>query len=201
MKVKSSERKLRVITPRFHVVVIGTSFAVTHRQVEVYKGRVKVLTPSGAVLAERLEAGSRWSMVPVGTRAVAPVKKVVDTAKLLRQARAALAKHQVGPAREHLKTAMAQRLSPAASAEAGTLLAEAALIEGKLAQATELYLRVAERYRNLSAGQNALYAAARLAAKRGSKPVARKLFKRYLERYPKGRFRQEAASNLVRLAE
>lgn len=206
-KAAVAPKRFRVVTPRFTVVVIGTSFSVSHKQVEVYRGRVKILSPNGGVLAERLEAGSRWSLVSAGgTTTTASAKasettpKVVDSALLLRQARAALAKRDVATARKHLSTATAQALSAPAQAEAGTLLAEAAFIEGKLGQATELYLRVAEKYRLLTAGQNALYAAARLTAKRGNKGVARKLFKRYLKRYPQGTFQAEAASNLLRLS-
>ena len=146
------------------------------------------------------EAGPVLEPVVVDAMGVIGVERL-DARALLSEARAALAKRQLASARKSIRTALAQRLSAGQRAEAGTLLAEAAFIEGRMAEATALYLRVSERYRGLSAGQNALYAAARLAAKRGNKAVARKLFQRYVKRYPRGRFQTEAARNLLRLSE
>ena len=58
------------------------------------------------------------------------------------------------------------------------------------------YARVYERFGDLPAGQNALFASARLAARAGDSVRARRLFERYLQRYPEGRFAHEAAARL-----
>jgi outer membrane protein assembly factor BamD (BamD/ComL family) len=59
-----------------------------------------------------------------------------------------------------------------------------------------MYLDVAERFSDLSAGEVALFAAARLQANRGVSAEARRLLHRYLKRYPEGRFARDAADRL-----
>jgi hypothetical protein len=54
---------------------------------------------------------------------------------------------------------------------------------------------VAEQFRSLGAGENALFAAARLEQ---NDRAARALLMRYLERYPRGRFVVEAKARLDR---
>jgi TolA-binding protein len=62
-----------------------------------------------------------------------------------------------------------------------------------------LYLEVAEQYRKLRAGENALFAAARLEARSNADGKARKLLQKYLDRYPDGRFVDEATQRLANL--
>ncbi|HEY6877333.1 MAG TPA: hypothetical protein VI299_04905, partial [Polyangiales bacterium] len=81
-------------------------------------------------------------------------------------------------------------------AEAGTLRAELALRERDLTRAIAAYLAVADAYPELPSGENGLFAAAQLAmrAKRGD---ARDMMSRYLQRYPQGRFADEARARLA----
>jgi len=95
-----------------------------------------------------------------------------------------------------LKPAHGPRLSAAERAEALSLRADCALVEGDLAAAASGYLQVAERFARLPAGENALFAAGRLEAERGAHAAARKLLARYLEQYPHGRFVKEASARL-----
>jgi TolA-binding protein len=57
----AARRSFRVVAPGFTVDVLGTVFAVELDGVEVTRGAVRITSPSGAVLVERLAAGERWS--------------------------------------------------------------------------------------------------------------------------------------------
>jgi hypothetical protein len=113
----------------------------------------------------------------------------------LRLARARIARREVAAARAEIAAVLASGPSQAQAVEARTLLAEAAFVSGNRAEAVRLYLDVARRYDGLPAAENALYAAGR--ASRGEQ--ARALFRRYLERHPRGRFRAEVEARLQRL--
>jgi hypothetical protein len=118
----------------------------------------------------------------------------IDT--VLAAARSQLAAGEVEAARALVDEAMATARRRNQRAEAETLHAEIALVAGDQARAIERYLAVADRYRDLGAGENALFAAARLEATRGRDDAAAALFRRYLDRYPRGRFRAEASRRL-----
>jgi hypothetical protein len=60
-------------------------------------------------------------------------------------------------------------------------------------------LLVAKRFANLQAGENALFASARLDADRLSGSPAEAGLIRYLARYPRGRFVKEAEARLREL--
>jgi hypothetical protein len=83
-------------------------------------------------------------------------------------------------------------------AEAATLRAELALLEGDGAGALRTYRRIAAQYGELTAGENAAFAAAQLAA-RSAPNEARALLEAYLTRYPNGRFVSQAELRLERL--
>jgi hypothetical protein len=80
-----------------------------------------------------------------------------------------------------------------------SLRAEAHLMAGQRAAAVRSYLQVARRFAGSAAGENALFAAARLEAERGA-PRAPALLSRYLERYPQGRFVRDARSRMRALS-
>ena len=73
-------------------------------------------------------------------------------------------------------------------------------VDGDRGAAVEAYLRVARAFAELPAGENALFAAARLEADRQRSAAAAQLLERYLERYPHGRFEREARARLRALS-
>ena len=201
----SAHQRFSVETARFTVLVLGTRFTVTQDGVTVERGKVRVLGPDGAVLAPALLAGERFD-VPQPTAAApatpATRKPGVMGARareLLAEARAQLAAEQTKAARESVDAALALARGPRDRAEALSLRAECALVAGDLGRAIAGYLRVSRRYAHLPAGQNALFAAARLQAERGQDAAAITLFERYLARHPRGRFVNEARQRLAAL--
>jgi hypothetical protein len=218
----SAHQPFAIETARFRVLVLGTRFEVTQDGVRVERGRVRVVAADGSVLAAQLVAGEayvyeqpdaavegtsgherasrgrgRHTKGPVAT-AGAPAR--AGAAELIEQARVQLGNKQVGSARATIDSALA--LSPEARlrAEALTLRAECALVDGDHAAAIEAYLRVARAFAELPAGENALFAAARLEADRERSAAAAQLLERYLERYPHGRFEREARARLGKLS-
>lgn len=199
------KREFRVETDDFAVEVLGTRFEITPESVYVIEGKVRVMSPDGEVWADEIAAGESWFKPTLASsdkhRKARKRRKAerVDVPALLDSARARLAAGDVGDARAELERVLDARPTRANSAEARTLLAECALVEGKHSKAVDMYLEVAERYRKLRAGENALFAAARLEARSGAPPRARKLLARYLDRYPDGRFVDEAEHRLDEL--
>jgi hypothetical protein len=217
---KAPHRRFRVATDRFVVEVTGTRFEVAADSVEVHEGSVRVLALDGSPLAESIAAGGRWQLRDTSASAApAPLPAAeappasapgaaeppspeppaarpvaVAAAPLLEDARRVLARGDAPAARRLVARALDARPSRAERAEADTLLAEVTLVEGDRAGATRRYTKVAERYADLPAGENALYAAAGLAARSGRLDEARALAERYLARYPRGRFRTDATA-------
>ena len=191
-RVEPEERsRFRVVTDRFAVEVIGTEFEVTSDGVRVEKGTVRVTSPEGELLAARLEAGESWSVDELPR-----AEPEVDVSERLARARTRLARGDVRGARALIREALRADPSRVERAEAETLLAECALVAGDRARAAERYLAVAESYSRHSAGENALFAAARIERELGHDARAAELFERYLNRYPNGRFRADAELRL-----
>jgi hypothetical protein len=130
-----------------------------------------------------------------------PRRAAVDPEALLLEARLQLAQREVVQARRSIDAALALALPAQARAEALSLRAECALVQGDRAAAAAAYLRVAKTFAQLPAGENALFAAARIQAERGERKAAADLLARYLERYPQGRFVLEASARLRALAD
>jgi hypothetical protein len=201
-----------VVTPRFTVLVLGTRFAVTLDGVRVERGRVRVTAPDGRVLADAVLAGERFAYQDAEAPAAeadvrAPAQRSVraealhpQLGALLREVREHLAAQRLPRARELLDQAATLPGAPAERADAMSLRAECALLSGDHADAIETYLKVARRFGQLPAGENALFAAARLEAERARGAAASQLLERYLQRYPKGRFVKEAQARLRTLA-
>jgi hypothetical protein len=191
-----AEKPFRIKTASFSVVVLGTRFEVTPQRVMVFEGHVRIEDPDGAVLVAGLGAGQQWS--PPSVRHKPPRQSrngagdQPDAQALLRQSRQQLAERRTDDARDTLRRALAVATTSQHHAEAQTLLAECALVDGKYPEAARLYLIVADRYRDLPAGENALFAAARAQARSGSTEQARALLELYLRRYPRGKLRGEA---------
>lgn len=127
---------------------------------------------------------------PPAARAKEPVKE------LLARAAAQIRSQSFAKAKRSIRAALAADPTRRQRAEAHTLLAELALVSGNLGEAITRYRRIAKRYRRYALGEAALFAAARLEAKRGGKSAARALLREYQERYPKGRFADEVARKL-----
>lgn len=212
-------RRFRIATDQFTAMVVGTELEVTPDRVRVFSGEVAVFAPSGEVLARRLRAGQTWHRVEMVAATPEPAPTPAEPAApphhhpaatpsrhaeppatdtVLAAARSHLAGGEIAAAEKLIAEAAATATRPRQRAEAATLHAEVALVAGDHDQAVGRYLEVAERYRDLGAGENALFAAARIEANRGHYERARELLERYLERYPKGRFRAEAERRLER---
>lgn len=131
--------------------------------------------------------------------AARPARSSARARALLAQARAQLAKGEAQAARGTVDAALALAGTRRDRAEALSLRAECALVAGDLGAAIDGYLRVSRAHPSLPAGQNALFAAARLQAERGHEAAAVALLRRYLARHPRGRFVNEARQRLAEL--
>jgi hypothetical protein len=201
--------RFRVITDRFLVVVAGTRFEVSRYGVKVYEGQVRVVSSEGEALLAELGPEQIWEYEPAalaGAESEKPASTSDEsrqpppfTRASLAQARKRLSRGKVGEARRMVRAALAGKLSPKQRAEAETLLAECSLVAGDRATAARRYLAVASRYPHLAAAENALFAAARLRAESGERSAALALFKRYIRKYPNGRFRPEVGKRLREL--
>jgi ferric-dicitrate binding protein FerR (iron transport regulator) len=192
-----------VITRDFRVEVLGTRFAVTQTSVSVTRGRVRIVSLDGSERAV-LGAGERYDVESATAEETqdpsapkrAEVKPLVtNVPALLTEARDALAADRLEHARRAIDRALAAKPSGAARAEALTLRAELLVAQGDRGGALAAYLEVASRFQRLPAGENALFAAARI---HGDATAAKKLLQQYLERYPNGRFVVEAKYRLQR---
>ncbi|HEX6239403.1 MAG TPA: hypothetical protein VFZ61_00865, partial [Polyangiales bacterium] len=117
----------------------------------------------------------------------------------LREAREALARGDSQATRNLVSSAESSSPTRAERAEAGTLRAEAAMLDRDRSGALAHYRDVGSRYADLPAGDNAAFAAAQLAA-RVDPSHERELLESYLTRFPNGRFRDEVKQRIARLA-
>ncbi len=195
----SAHRSFSVVARDFRAEVLGTRFAVTPESVAVEHGVVRVVDRQGVERA-RLRAGERYDHhapeEKASTQARQAPREALDGKALLREARTALAADALERAKLAIDRALGVRLGHADRAEALTLRAELALARGDKAQARATYLEVAQRFAELPAGENALFAAART---QSDADAAAKLLARYLTRYPDGRFVDEAKKRLAHL--
>jgi tetratricopeptide (TPR) repeat protein len=117
----------------------------------------------------------------------------------LSAARRLLASGRPAEARAKLEPLLALRLEPHLHAEARSLFAECAQAEGDHEAAARAYREVAARHGEALAGESALFAQARAEMRAGRTRDARETLRRYLDRFPQGRFRQEALQHLSTL--
>lgn len=206
-------QRFRVTTHTFWVKVSGARFVVTPDRVEVTRGLVRVVEPGGEALIAILGEGESWQVdppAPISREASASAEreKVARVPReagpraraWLKRARHELAAGDVAAAQAAARSALRASPTRAQAAEARTIRAECAQVSGNLSAAVHRYLDVARRYPDLRAGEIALFAAARLQANRGRERDARDLFHRYLEKFPQGRFTEDARTRLRALS-
>lgn len=188
-----------VETPSFSVEVLGTRFVVSAQSVSVQEGHVMVYAPGSppSLLAD-LRAGDQWTTEVAAIPRVTP-QRMGSSLALLEQARSSLALGQTSRARTALQGVLAQRLAQHERAEAKSLLAECALVDGHHEHAATLYLEVAHENRGRPAGGTALFAAARAQMTAGNHAAAERLLLRYLDHYPSGPLKAEAQRRLQRI--
>lgn len=185
------DQPFAVLTQGFRVEVLGTQFVVSPEHVAVLRGHVQVRDREGNRLLSDLYDGQSYR-----PRAPRKATRAEDASELIRQARAALGSGDVDTARALVRRAQGAARRVSDRAEVATLDAECELLARRPAQAVTAYLRVADRYADLRAGENALFAAAQLSLRERDAGTARTLFERYLTRYPSGRFVDEARAHL-----
>jgi hypothetical protein len=213
----SRHQRFSVQTPHFSAIVLGTRFEVTLEGVRVERGKVQVVARDGRVLAPGLTAGQSFSLASEqaaleesaapadpseATRersARNPSALKLGAGEWLQRARVSLAERDPRSARRAVDAALALRPVQAVRAEALSLRAECARVDGDDRAAVRQYLQVANDFGRLAAAQNALFAAARLEAERGRHDHAAELFARYLARYPHGSLADDAARRLQAL--
>lgn len=184
-------RAFAVDTPDFRVEVLGTSFEVSLDGVVVTRGRVRVRAGKSE---HTLGPGERWTRgrEPEAAQAQPPPAQP-DVAALLASARRQLAAGRPGAAKATIGRALGAQPSPPQAAEAHSLLAECALVNGDRGEAQRRYAEVARQHAGTAAGETALFAAARLEK---DPKRARALLEDYLRRHPNGRFSSEARTRL-----
>jgi hypothetical protein len=179
--------RLRVATARFIVEVTGTAFQVTAREVRVTRGTVRVIAPDSTILAAIVRAGESWTLPPEH-----PTTTQVTASTWLVRAQRSFKARDCKNAEHYADAALRATPTRKQAAAASGLLAECAQASGRLDEAARRYGAIATRFADLSAGETALIAAARLEAKRGHAGQARSLYERYLARYPSGQFVADA---------
>ena len=210
----SAHQSFVVETARFRVLVLGTRFEVTQDGVRVERGRVRVVAPDGSVLAERVDAGQQY--VVAGEAATARPEAAPRAARARAQCKAgaragrcrSLARTCARSARRETRERCAggdrQRARTASGDTRARRSADAArgvcVGRGRPGRRGRAYQRVAHSFAASPAGENALFAAARIEAERGHSAAAVQLLERDLEQYPHGRFEQEARARLQKLS-
>ena len=180
--VEAASQPVRVITEKFEIELVDARVAIETGEVRVERGNARVSDRSRKLLAELTEGG-RWK--PIEPKRPSPPKSARE---LVTRARAHLAAGEHVDAERVAQTALSRSPSRVDEAEARMFLAELAQASGNLALATTRYEAVAAKFADLPSGESALYAAARLEARRGRDDAAAALFDRYLARYPNGRY-------------
>jgi hypothetical protein len=198
----SSEPPFVVRTQQgLRVVLLAAEARITPERVDVLRGSASVMRDEQ--LVRRIGAGESYLDGAPASSTREPragTRRTRESAsELLKHARQKLAAQDAHGARELIGRAEQRATKRDERAEAGTLRAECALIEHQPEQALAAYLRVAQQFSELTAGENALYAAAQLSVRGDDEQRTRALFTRYLERYPDGRFALAARARLTAL--
>ena len=216
----------RVRTPAFAVDVIGTVFTVDLDGVVVSRGAVRVSTPDGVVVVERLAAGERWrreaevgaavnvleptpeEVVTMGDTPPDPMPTVRGKKKQstpmppsddeqLEVARRQLLDGEFAACRDTVRALLATSPPRSIRASAEMLVAQSYVKAGESDTAVTLYRGIADKYRELTGtGDAALFQAARLELAAGHADEARELYELYLARFPDGPLADKARDAL-----
>lgn len=195
----------RVRTNGFVVDVLGTVFTVSADGVAVSRGAVRVSSPTGQVLVDRLEAGNHWSAH--GETAVAPAPTptpddeiVMDpdpigspkpsAKKLVAAGRTQIGAGDFKAGRKTLEQALAANPSRGDRTDAEILIADTYRLQGDVDEAVKRYRAVADS--DHKRGEYPLGLAAQLEAQRGHAKATRELWQQYLDRYPDGALADKA---------
>lgn len=198
-------KPFRVKTNAFVVDVLGTVFAVSADGVDVSRGAVRVSSPTGEVLVDRLTAGQHWS-AHTQTAAAAPLTppatddEIVmdpdpigaakpDVDKLIETGRVKLSGGDIAGGRKVIEQALAAKPGRKYRAKAELLLADS-YRDDDPDEAVKRYRAIADRYPER--GEEALGAAAGLESRRHRTAAARELYQLYLDRYPDGALADQA---------
>jgi hypothetical protein len=132
----------------------------------------------------------------VGTGIAARGASPPSVERLLSSARTALAGGDTHRARECVAGALAARPRARQRAIAELLSADTLLVESRYAAALAAYRRTMDAFGKYPEGETAAFALAQLLSERGPQEQARKALRRYLARYPAGRFAEEVEKKL-----
>jgi hypothetical protein len=210
-RLKAGQRFL-IELPDGHIEVVGTRFVVetdTQRTlaVRVLEGVVALQIHGNP--GSRLKAGDAWTAAPVEPTVspeADPITERVASPSASRSATAraprssAVSGEVPRTARESRSVASSSAAPPSSSARtvsasAGEYFAVAmtAFSDGDYGRAEQLFSRFARRHPTDSRVEDALFLRAVARARRGDRPGARALALEYLQRFPSGLRRAEAA--------
>ena len=208
--------RFRVACPGFSAEVLGTHFIVGPSSVRTLHGKVRVLSADGKEVA-MLAAGQSWQAPgpvdppPVGLVAAPavstparprprPATRGPSVDHLLSEARAVLGAGNPAQARARIEQALDAEPTRRQRAIAELLAADSLLVEGKYTAALAGYRRTLALFDGFPEAETAAYAIAQLLTERGESNEAHLALSRYLDRYPQGRFKQEASRKLASLS-
>jgi ferric-dicitrate binding protein FerR (iron transport regulator) len=115
---------------------------------------------------------------------------------LLAEARSVLAAGEAKLARERIVAALDNHPSARQRAMAELLAADSFLVESRYSAALAAYRRTSAMFDGFPESETAAFATAQLLCERGSQADARSALQRYVERYPNGRFIEDARRKL-----
>jgi len=153
------------------------------------RGEVATVAPVATVATVDRRLG-------VGTGIAARGASPPSVERLLSSARTALAGGDTHRARECVAGALAARPRARQRAIAELLSADTLLVESRYAAALAAYRRTMDAFGKYPEGETAAFALAQLLSERGPQEQARKALRRYLARYPAGRFAEEVEKKL-----
>jgi hypothetical protein len=192
----------RVVTGRFVAELDDAALTVASARVHVRRGQVTIMAPSSGLVLARVDAGGEWTLPDLAspTRSGASPTPAATAGELLAQARRQFSARKYVDAARTAEAALALSPRRAEEAEARILLADIAQATGDLALASRRYTAVADAFAGNAAAESALYAAARIELRRGRTDAARTLLGRYLDRFPAGRYADDARRELDALS-
>jgi hypothetical protein len=174
------------------LVATAAAAVVIARRDEESPRPPQVVIPAPAPAQVQQEAAVVQEQPPAPKKQV--VKKQVarkPRVDVIAEARVQLAAGHYEEAEKSVLVLLEKSQSRAEQAEAWMFLADLAQASGNLGTAVTRYQTVATKFVDLPAAESALYAAARIEARRGRSDAARALYDQYLERYANGRYAED----------